>query len=457
MRRACVILTASLAAAASGQLLNEEAKFAAPDGSAADFFGSAAAMVGDTAIIGAPGDDDLGNASGSASIFDVATQQRLVKLTASDGAAGDEFGTSVAIDGGLAIVGAPGADGAAPSSGAAYVFDTATGAQLFKLVASGGANGDAFGRSVAIAGGLALVGADFDQEAGIVSGSASIFDLNTGLELQKLLPADPVEGGQFGNAVAMAGTTAIVGAVADDENGEFAGAVYMFDALSGTQVRKLLASDGARNDLFGEAVAADGSTLVIGASRAGGIGATYIFDLTNGAELLKLTPSDGAFFDTFGRSVALSGSTVVVGSLSDSLAGAAYLYDLATAQQVARLEASDRQPVDLLGVAVAIDATTVLAAAPFDDDLGDDAGAAYLFDVTPPCPADVADEFGAAGPDGQVSFGDLLFALGLLGPCPGGTPGCTFDIADDAGFAGADGQVSFGDFLFAIAATGPCP
>ncbi len=75
----------------------------------------------------------------------------------------------------------------------------------------------------------------------------------------------------------------------------------------------------------------------------------------------------------------------------------------------------------------------------------------------PVCPGDVADDFGFAGSDGQVSFGDFLFALTVLGPCPGGTPGCAFDLADDFGFEGSDGQVSFGDFLFALTVLGPCP
>ncbi len=85
----------------------------------------------------------------------------------------------------------------------------------------------------------------------------------------------------------------------------------------------------------------------------------------------------------------------------------------------------------------------------------------YSFNVTSDgggsCPGDVADDFGFPGGDNQVSFGDFLFALGILGPCPGGTPGCDFDIADDFGFAGGDGQVSFGDFLFALGILGPCP
>ncbi len=77
--------------------------------------------------------------------------------------------------------------------------------------------------------------------------------------------------------------------------------------------------------------------------------------------------------------------------------------------------------------------------------------------VAAACPADIADDFGFAGPDGQVGFGDFLFALTVLGPCPGSTPGCDFDIADDFGFEGADGQVSFGDFLYALTILGPCP
>jgi hypothetical protein len=77
-------------------------------------------------------------------------------------------------------------------------------------------------------------------------------------------------------------------------------------------------------------------------------------------------------------------------------------------------------------------------------------------DTTPECPGDIADDFGTLGSDEQVSFGDFLALLGLIGPCPGGTPGCTGDIADDFGTLGGDGQVSFGDFLALLGLIGPC-
>ena len=78
--------------------------------------------------------------------------------------------------------------------------------------------------------------------------------------------------------------------------------------------------------------------------------------------------------------------------------------------------------------------------------------------LCPPCRGDIADDFGTLGSDDQVSFGDFLALLGLIGPCPGGTAGCTGDIADDFGtLDGGDGQVSFGDFLALLGLIGPCP
>jgi hypothetical protein len=75
---------------------------------------------------------------------------------------------------------------------------------------------------------------------------------------------------------------------------------------------------------------------------------------------------------------------------------------------------------------------------------------------TPGCVGDIADDFGSLGTDDQVSFGDFLALLGLIGPCPGG-PGCVGDIADDFGTLGTDGQVSFGDFLALLGLIGQCP
>ena len=81
----------------------------------------------------------------------------------------------------------------------------------------------------------------------------------------------------------------------------------------------------------------------------------------------------------------------------------------------------------------------------------------YFDSIIGSCRGDIADDFGTLGPDGQVSFGDFLALLGLIGPCPGINPGgCPGDIADDFGTLGGDGRVSFGDFLALLGLIGPC-
>ncbi len=100
---------------------------------------------------------------------------QLFKLLPDDGAALDEFGRSVAISGATAIVGASGHDNGT-SNGSAYLFDTTTGAQIAKFLPNDGAIGDHFGISVAISGATAIVGAWFDDDNGLDSGSAYLFD-----------------------------------------------------------------------------------------------------------------------------------------------------------------------------------------------------------------------------------------------------------------------------------------
>jgi hypothetical protein len=81
--------------------------------------------------------------------------------------------------------------------------------------------------------------------------------------------------------------------------------------------------------------------------------------------------------------------------------------------------------------------------------------------AAPPCPGNIADEFGTLDPDDQVGFGDFLALLGLIGPCPDGVLGCTGDIADDMGalppLGGPDGQIDLGDFIALMGLMGPCP
>ncbi|MEE8155933.1 MAG: FG-GAP repeat protein, partial [Phycisphaerales bacterium] len=193
--------------------------------------------------------------------------EQLAKLLADDGAQGDEFGISVAISGATAIVGAALDDDNGANSGSAYLFDSTTGVQITKLLADDGVGGDVFGVSVAISGDTAIVGARLDDDNGSASGSAYLFDVSDPAkptQIAKLLPDDGAANDWFGFSVAISGATAIVGAYRDDDNGGQSGSAYLFDTNTGKQLFMLLPDDGATGDRFGFSVAISGDTAIIG-------------------------------------------------------------------------------------------------------------------------------------------------------------------------------------------------
>ena len=225
-----LLLLSASAPVAWGQTWTETSKLTADDGAAFDEFGTSVGISGNTAIVGAWFDDDDGSGSGSAYLFDTTTGNQLFKLTAGDGAGGDSFGWSVASSGTTAIVGARLDDDDGASSGSAYLFDETTGAQLAKLTAADAAAGDNFGLSVGISGNTAIVGANLSDDDGTSSGSAYLFDVTTGAQIAKLTASDAASFDQFGNSVGISGTTTIVGAAGDDDGGTNSGSAYVFSA-----------------------------------------------------------------------------------------------------------------------------------------------------------------------------------------------------------------------------------
>ena len=214
-----------------GQMMGEVAKLLASDGATSDSFGYSVAISGDTAIIGAYGDDANGADSGSGYVYryNGAEWIQTANLTASDGAAGDFFGYSVAIDDNIALVGAYDDNGS--NSGSAYVFrfNAPSWVQEAKLTASDGAAGDSFGVSVALNDDTAIIGAHRDDDNGADSGSAYVYRYN-GVEWieAKLTASDGAAGDSFGYSVAISGEAAIIGAWDDDDNGSGSGSAYLF-------------------------------------------------------------------------------------------------------------------------------------------------------------------------------------------------------------------------------------
>ena len=283
----------------------------ASDGEPYDSFGYSVSMSGNSAVIGAPGDD---NYTGAAYIFKRhgTTWNQTEKLTAADGVPEDLFGWSVSLDGDICVIGAPGDSDNGNRSGAAYVFrDTGTVWILqAKLLASDGAPIDLFGSSVSISGKIILIGSVGDDDNGESTGSAYIFTYNgaTWIQQAKLLAFDETSYNGFGSSVAISGKYAVIGFESiQDENTTEAAFVYRFDGNTWEQEIKLSAGTGLSG--FGVSVSIHNDRIIVGAPYAGFYkGAVYIFKRNETSWVLEanLTGTDEYALEMFGWVVSIS-------------------------------------------------------------------------------------------------------------------------------------------------------
>ena len=359
----------------SGTSWSQETELTALDGTSGDHFGIGVAISGTTMVTGADGKN---SDTGVAYAFPLPAPQ--AELTAPGGAAGDQFGYSVAIAGSTAVVGAPSGNS---GTGAAYVFlrSGTTWSQQTELTASGGAAGDQFGSSVAITGSTAVVGAPSGNSG---TGAAYVF-LRSGTawsQQAELTASDGRFGDQFGHSVAISGFTAFVGAPAANSND---GEAYPFvrSGAAWYQMTALTDSNGTGFDGFGASVAIVGSTAVVGAPNDNfATGAAYVFVRSdaNWVQQAELTAADGAADDAFGASVAITGTTVVVGAPDKTFpnTGAVYLFvQSGTAwPQLAELTEPGAASGDRFGFSVAISGSTLVAGAYGKNS---STGAAYAF------------------------------------------------------------------------------
>ena len=357
----------------------------ASDSASGHHFGESVAIAGDAAIVGAP---DANSGFGAAYVlrYDGTAWIEEQILTASDVVSGSQFGVSVAIDGDTAVVGGGGGNPA----GSAYVFryDGTAWIEEQILTAADGVAGNNFGLDVAVSGGAVLVGGNPLTGPGAWFGAAYVFryDGSAWIQETRLLPADlPASGLSFGNSVSIDGDVAVVSNVRDSTNGSNSGAAYVFryDGTSWVEETKLLASDGAANDLFGFA-AVSGDTILAGGQNSGVGGAGYIFryDGASWAEEAILQPTDGDAKGFPWLRVGLSGHTALIGaSLSDTVY--VFRYDGATWVERPKLTASHGGSPDEFGVTVAIAGDTAIVGARSHDDQGMASGAAFIYGVFP--------------------------------------------------------------------------
>jgi hypothetical protein len=383
-----------------------EQKLGGRNPAAYDFFGSSVAMSHDALIVGVPGADRTpcalwGNSwQGSAVVyrFDGTSWVEEQELWASDGRPYDIFGICLDVDGDLALGGAYGAD---DQRGACYLFryDGTYWVEEQKLTASDGAAYDDYGCSVALSGDVAVIGAQYGFGALRESGVAYVyrFDGTDWVEEQKLMPADGERYDRFGDAVSLDGDVAVIGAYGAGPPGSGAAYVYRYDGTEWVLEQRLPPSDGRVAGHFGMAVAVRDGLAVIGApyedSPAGedaGSAYVYRFDGAEWVEERKLAASDAIQNQHFGRSISLFDDLILVGAPGNGYTGngyigapqrgSAYLFELDTTGE-AKFRASDSGPGDAFGSYVSLWGEWIAVGASGDDAGGEDSGSAYVHGV----------------------------------------------------------------------------
>ena len=435
----CALTTSHTAAIPPTQTI----KLTASDGLANDQFGNAVALSNlagfagvepDIAIVGLRY-DDIGAAAdrGSANIYKLNSSGNWIfeaKLTASDGAAGDAFGYSVAIFGNTAIVGAPFDDITLLDQGSAYIFQRSTAGvwtQVVKTVPVDPSASDAFGYSVAITntavatanfGDLVIVGSPND-DIGLIEnqGSAYVFKRATsGIWAQEskfvITGSDAAAEEDFGWSVSIYGDRALVSAPFDDISSVLnRGSAYTFKRSTAgvwTLEAKLVPSDGATNDFFGYSLCLFNNQIIASSpyddiASAADRGSAYIFQLSGTStwtQEAKIVGSDGVASDFFGAAVALQGNLAIATSPNDDATaqggsttfnniGSAYLFTqtgTSTWTQEARFTGSDGLADKFFGISANIYGERAIIGANGDDigtPLKTDQGSAYIFHLKP--------------------------------------------------------------------------
>jgi hypothetical protein len=361
----------------------------APEASA----GQAVAIDGEVYAIGAPFDSLAASRSGTVYVY---SGTAIWRLTAPDAVANEAFGRALSLDGQSLAIGA---------GGSVYVFRLDGGSWRLETKLTGSSHRGRFGSAVAIEGARLLVGSPYaiDPAQGTVSSkgyvyfyrrtAAGVWELERSFNTMYSSLGD-----QYGVAVDMDGTTAVVGAPGWGQI-----FVYRHNGVNWQ------ASGEVRDPIWGSArgmgisLALDGGVLVAGApgdnDRGNNAGSAYVFHetATGGfSTITKLTPPVRATGARFGASVAVAGTAAAIGSPANKSqkdleeSGAAFVFRRSGSKWAleAELNASDGKAYDWLGARVAVDEDRVLAGAPGSDTLGTNAGATYLYTKPWPSPGD---------------------------------------------------------------------
>ena len=413
-----------------------------PNPNTSDLFGYTLATLGENVLVSGYRDDAVALNSGAAYLFNVESGQLLMSLYCPTLLPQEYFGRHVAAAGDDMLIGSYRADFGATNAGAAYLFDGENGDLRQTFLNPDPDEDDYFGTALAGNHELVLIGARMDDTGATDSGAAYLFDKNSGQLLRTFLNPNPSENAFFGGTVAMFGDNVLVSSTGYSSG---AGAVYMFSAATGELVRTINNPDPDLYEWFGSSICTLGDNIIIGTpndnSLASNSGVAYLIDGTTGALLHTFqnpTPEEG---DWFGTCVATVQGGVLIGAPNDtSLAGttgAAYLFDPFTGELLDTLQAPYLTEGSDFGSAMTGVGSRMVIAAPRANAQGyTDTGLVYVFTPVPSpqqCwlwPSGNRPDFdrktptktplsSSCEPSPGGNACHMLFADGAVGTCPG--------------------------------------
>lgn len=387
---------------------------------------------------------------------------------------GAMLGAATAIDGSVAVVGAPLDTGAAWASGAVHVYvrESDGWVHVQRLLAGDGAVGDMLGVSVDVHGDTIIAGAWFDDHAGSNSGAAYVFqgDADSGwTQVATLVMPDAAPEDTFGRTVALGDDFCAVGAPLDDDQGSSSGSICVFDREGDTWTfsEKLTHPTGGPGDQLGLSLTVDGHRLLAGAPWAHeGRGEVHLWErMATWTHTWYMTmASAGAPEDYFGFSVALDGDRMAVGSYRDDTWGedAGSLWMLTRVFDgwaFEHIAPPDPQPGAQFGVSLALQETRVLVGSRFESIEGVASGHARVLDIDSGgwTPLRVSGLEADAEYGWSVAFDDDHALVGALYQPPDGAVYAWTGLVDDCGCIGdldGDHVVGVNDVLEVLAAWG---
>jgi len=235
------------------------------------------------------------------------------------------------------------------------------------------------------------IGAHSDNGNSSYSGAAFIFD-NSGTQLHKLVASDGSTNDKFGWSIAIDSGIVAVGSPWEDESIQDSGAVYLFDANTGLQLQKIKSLTPAPVDRFGKAVSINANFLAVSArgidENGFNNGVVYIVDVTTGSQLHTLVCPDSVRDDNFGVSLAMNSGLLAIGASAHDPtngflpnAGAVYIFDPKTAEYLWKIIPADTDAFQHFGHSVAVENNVVVIGAYGDKIAGTESGSVYVFDL----------------------------------------------------------------------------